>query len=188
MGCDIHLYREKQIDGKWVAADNWVADGEGRAVPYEQMFTARDYNLFGLLAEGVRRDHPFAFKQRALPFDACVEVRSEFEEWGPDAHSASYLYLHELQDTLRFLAGRTLRVSGMKNAEGLAALHASIASGSPNWDLLYPYCAWTSDPTAVEFQIDVPADYLVGDNLADIISRFDGVEGTNQRIVFWFDN
>ena len=193
MGCDIHLYKEKRVNGAWVAADVWVTDEysedeNDKDVPWENRYTWRNYNLFGLLSKGVRRQFPFSFEPRGLPFNACQEIACQSEKWDGDGHSHSYLYLHELKDMREFLKTATLKVSGMKDRDELAALRASIASDAPNWDLLYPYCQFTGMPSYEEFEIDVPASYIVGGCLDEIISSFDGVDGDNHRIVFFFDN
>jgi len=193
MGCDIHLYKEKQVNGEWLTADSWGAydygdDEKGMEVPWEQRFTDRNYDLFGLLAKDVRRDHPFSFATRGIPFNACAEVAEESVKWDSDGHSHSYLYLHELKDMLTFLGKSTMKISGMKDKSELAALQFSIASGAPNWNLLYPYCQATNAEGYAEFEIDVPAMFSVGESLEKIIADFEGVEGENHRIVFFFDN
>lgn len=191
MGCDIHLYREKQVGGRWVAADEWVEDSyePGRKeVPFSKRFHERNYELFGVLARGVRSDHPFSFTPRGLPLDPCAEVSEASANWDGDGHSHSYLYLHELRDLFAFAQSATVKVSGMKDAAGMAALNESIASGAPNWDLLFPYAGWMSSPDAVEFSLDVPAHFYFGDAIKRIIDSFDGTDGDNHRVVFWFDN
>lgn len=193
MGCDIHLYKEKQVNGQWVTADVWEEydygdDDKGIEVPWDNRYTGRNYNLFGLLSKGVRRDLPFAFEQRGMPYNACKEIAEMSEKWEGDGHSHNYLYLHELKDMREFLKTTTVTVSGMKDRQQLADLRESIASGEPNWDLLYPYCAYANQDRYEEFEIDVPASFIVGDCLEEIISSFDGVDGDNHRIVFFFDN
>lgn len=68
--------------------------------PYsESPYEGRCYSLFGVLA-GVR-DHmrdPIDLP-RYIPDDTTDEIRSNFEDWGYDAHSASYYYLYELLDS-----------------------------------------------------------------------------------------
>lgn len=194
MGCDIHCYKEKQINGQWVTADNWTAydygdEDKGVEVPWNERFTDRNYKLFGLLSKGVRCEHPFSFEERGLPFNASKEVAEESERWGVDGHSHSYLYLHELKDMEAFLKVQTVQITGMKDKEGLAVLRASIAApGETNWDLLYPYCKWASSGDYEEFTLDVPASYIIGGGLGKIIQSFDGMDGDNHRIVFFFDN
>lgn len=193
MGCDIHLYKEKQVAGQWVSADEWVAfdygdDDKGVEVPWQKRFTERNYELFGLLAKGVRSEHPFSFEPRGTPCNPSPEIASEMARYGEDGHSHSYLYLHELKDMLAWLDTQIIKISGMKDAEGLAALQESVKSGSPDWSLLFPYCGWTSQKDWVEFEIDVPASFYMATPLRKIIEGFDGVDGDNHRIVFFFDN
>lgn len=194
MGCDIHTYREKHVNGQWVTADEWeeedYGDGEkSRDVPYEKRFTDRNYNLFGLLAKGTRGyEFPASMEARGLPFDASSDVKQAAEQWDGDGHSHSYLYLHELKALHDWTRQNTIQISGMKNRDELARLRESIAAGNPDWKLLYPYCQGTNDPRQVEFSIDVPASFIVGGGLDKIIALFDGVDGDNHRLVFWFDN
>lgn len=191
MGCDIHLYKEKQVGGVWVAADEWKPDEyePGRMeVPWKERFTGRNYQLFGLLSKGVRATHPFSFAERGVPYNACAEYKAEVERYGVDGHSHSYLYLHELKDLMADLEAQKIRIAGMKHKDDLEKLNESIASGSPDWELLFPYCQMTTDKTWVEFSVDVPADFYVGEELKQIIDGFNGIDGDNHRIVFFFDN
>lgn len=97
MGCDIHLYREKHVDGKWLAVDKWAKDEYGDfGVSYDdQCYTGRNYELFGLLAKGVRREHSFSFEKRGLPFDACDEIKACSEGWDCDDHWELSFYTSE---------------------------------------------------------------------------------------------
>lgn len=114
MGCDIHLYVERRVDGKWVTADKWTpnkyAGEEGEppmALEYDDRFyTGRNYNLFAILAD-VRNGHGFAgiktsggfvpiAEPRGIPDDACPEYRAESERYGEDGHSHSYFTVAEL--------------------------------------------------------------------------------------------
>ena len=191
MGCDIHLYREKHVDGKWLAADKWSKDEDGdylRVDYNDQYFTDRNYELFGLLAKGVRREHEFSFAKRGLPFDACEEIKSCASEWDCDGHSHSYLFLHELKAILAFAKTQKIEISGMKDNAELEKLNESIASGNPDWNLLWPYCGFASASNYSNFEIAVPASLYFEDGLERIIAGFDDVEGDNHRIVFFFDN
>lgn len=115
MGCDIHLYVERKVDGKWISADKWTPDPyveedeEPRmTVDYDDRFyKGRNYDLFGILAD-VRNGRGFAgivtgdgFKPiampKGLPSDVTPEVKADFDRWGSDGHSHSYLTLAELQ-------------------------------------------------------------------------------------------
>lgn len=195
MGCDIHLYREKMVDGKWVSADKWTPYNYGdddkrlRIEFDDRAYNGRNYNLFTVLA-GVRRreNPPYEFAPRGMPLTVSPEVASESETWGGDGHSHSYLYLHELIELRDLLNSAMQTISGMKDKDELAALQESIASGNPDWDLLYPYCQSTNDQKQVEFEIEVPANFAYGDSLEKIVSSLENIGGECQRIVFWFDN
>lgn len=193
MGCDIHLYREKLIAGKWVTADQWSAyqygDEEGMEIKYNnRAYSDRNYDFFGALAKGVRREFDFSFEPRGMPLTASPEVASDYEGYGCDAHGASYLYLHELRELAEFAKSHTMPVSGLMAADQYAKLSASIASGTPDWSLLYPYCQGTTDRSYVQFTVDVPCGFKFGECLDQVIRSFKGVDGENHRIVFWFDN
>lgn len=193
MGCDIHLYREKHVNGRWLTADEWVDDDEyeipTKRVPYEKRaYTGRNYNLFGLLSAGCRTEHEFSFAPRGMPLVCSDEVRSANEWWDADGHSHSYLYLHELREMQAHIQTAMIEISGMIDPDRLQKLRDTIAAGEPDWTLLFPYCQGTSDQTWVKFKQDVSAQFYFGDCLKKIIDSFDGIEGDNHRIVFWFDN
>jgi len=189
MGCDIHLYREKHVNGKWLTADEWTREDNYFHVKYEkQAFHGRDYNLFGFLSKGVRTEHEFSFNERGIPFDSCAEISEVSEEWDSDGHSHSYLYLHELKASIAFLQDKTLKITGMMNQEQHSKLQKSIADGNVDWNNLFPYCQSTNQKNHVDFEFDVPAIFYFGDSLQKIIDSFDGIDGDNHRIVFFFDN
>lgn len=83
MGCDIHIYSEAEIDGKWVmvSAPN---------------FSYRTYALFELLA-GVRGDESQAlFRPRGLPVDISDGTAANWRYGEGDWHTPSWLYWNEL--------------------------------------------------------------------------------------------
>lgn len=106
MGCDIHLYVEKRVDGKWVAADKWGPDkydesGGRKVVDYDDRFyTGRSYGLFSILAN-VRNGAGFKpiAMPRGLPKDVTPEVAAESESWDSDGHSHSW---HTVADLLAY--------------------------------------------------------------------------------------
>lgn len=84
MGCDIHCFVEKKIDGVWQSVG-------------EEEDVWRSYTLFGALAS-VRREYPGISKEPlGFPADASSEVRTEYKTWDCDAHSASHMTLEELE-------------------------------------------------------------------------------------------
>jgi len=185
MGCDIHVYREKRINGEWLTADKWKSydygdDDKGETIPWkERAYSGRNYSLFGLLSRGVREDHEFALEQRGMPLVCSAEVRRAAEGYGEDGHSHSYLYLFELIELRDFLK---------KDATELQKLRESIDTGAPDWNLLYPYCKWASSPSYEDFALQVPADFMVGECVQKLIDSFTGIDGDMHRLVFFFDN
>jgi hypothetical protein len=84
MGCDTHVYAEKQKGGQWVCLDTKVFDN-------------RDYRFFGWLA-GVRNySHvkPIA-AGRGFPDDASRQTMEDYKSWNIEAHSASWVSVAEL--------------------------------------------------------------------------------------------
>ena len=190
MGCDIHLYREKKVNGKWVTADEGWNDEYGNGVldvPWESRFTDRDYDLFGFLA-GVRSEPEFRFKEKGLPLILCDEVALLIKEYGEDGHSHSHLYLHELEEAVVLMANKFVTVSGMKDEKSYKKLIESISSADDtDWDLIYPYCKWASGTGYVDFSVDVPASFKLS-GLKRLIDHLKSCGSDDSRIVFWFDN
>jgi hypothetical protein len=114
MGCDIHLYVEKRVNGAWESADKWSPNeyyseegGNKEQVKYEDAFyNNRNYKLFSVLAD-VRNGYGFAgiptgevitpiCSPKELPKDCTDKVKLESEIWGCDGHSHSWLTVAEL--------------------------------------------------------------------------------------------
>lgn len=188
MGCNIHLYKERKINSKWVTADNWVDKyDEGLDVPYDNQFNCRDYDLFGFLV-GVCRDNSFSLIPSGIPDDVTENVKACYERWEGDAHSASSITLESLKWHWANLSDKHITVSGMKDTEGLNKLARSIMEvGETNWNLLYPYCQATNLNNYEDFSIEVPCHFLLS-NIETLIRLFDDIDAEECRIVFWFDN
>lgn len=88
MGCDIHIHAEKKS-----------AKGYKRVIFGDEFepFSDRDYGTFGFLAD-VRNYSavPPLAPQRGMPEDVSAATKEDFDGWGSDAHSASWLSLSEL--------------------------------------------------------------------------------------------
>ena len=112
MGCDIHLYVERQDEtGRWIAVDEWTRDAEddnrlSLKDWQDGFYTGRNYGLFAILAD-VRNGQGFAGIKtgdgfnpieppRGLPVDCSPEVREYSEQWGVDGHSHSWFTVKEL--------------------------------------------------------------------------------------------
>jgi len=132
MGCDIHLFVEKKVDGKWVSADSWEREEEegfnSLSVDYNKRFySGRNYDLFAILAD-VRNGSGFAGcdtgdgfvpidSPRGIPEDASTEVKECSERWDGDGHSHSWFTLAEL---LAYDWTQTTKLRGMVNGPGFA--------------------------------------------------------------------
>ena len=112
MGCDIHMqveYRTK-IDGtvQWCDGNLYEVNKFHIDYPDEPKYQRvhlnnerRNYTLFGLLA-GIRYYgiKPIA-PPRGFPKDVSKSISEEYDSWGSDAHSASWLTLAELMNAAR---------------------------------------------------------------------------------------
>lgn len=108
MGCDIHIFLERYIDGEWecvdtfptVVVDRYLRSSTVRtsSLPdyLHHNITDRDYKLFSAIA-GVRIQASTEQSRmpRGFPQDASKPVKRIFNEWGNDAHSASWLFADE---------------------------------------------------------------------------------------------
>lgn len=130
MGCDIHLYVERKVDGVWQSADQWepneyADEGEdGLEIPYQKRFySGRNYDLFGILAD-VRNGRGFAGVDtgdgyvpmddpRGLPEDVSPQVKADSDHWGSDGHSHSWFTVSEL---LAYDWTRTTKLRGWIDA------------------------------------------------------------------------
>lgn len=86
MGCDIHTYSERLVDGNWHEIEHTPLD-------------CRSYGLFGWLAD-VRNYSaiiPIA-AGRGLPNDVCISIKTEYEDDADIhcAHSVSWVLTQEL--------------------------------------------------------------------------------------------
>jgi hypothetical protein len=86
MGCDIHIHAERK-----------TSSGGYERIPDLEPFGDRRYGTFGFLA-GVRNYsgiQPIA-EPRGIPEDISSDVATDYNDWGFDAHSASWLSVDEL--------------------------------------------------------------------------------------------
>ena len=88
----IHVEYKSRKTGKWTYA--YEADGD------------RNYKLFGILA-GTRGDCWPLYDPRGLPIDISDKAKKEYEDWGADAHTPSWLTTQELKECLNTAIKRT---------------------------------------------------------------------------------
>lgn len=199
MGCDIHIYKEKLVDGKWATADTWQCekesdDQDGTFHYYTNDNSGledRNYSAFGILA-GVRGDYLDSYKMdpKGLPEQMSEETERQYESWKLDAHGISYLSINELRNLQHIIENETIKITGFGTVSNIEKLNEQLDSGvDPDWDLIYPYTDYQqNDQFWAPFTYDVPIHTSVGDYVKRIIDALEGVGGDDQRIVFWFDN
>ena len=100
MGCDIHLFKEYRApdihNNKWISYDQWYSEGTDKSRAFDDSAPSRNYDAFGMLAEGVRGEYPYSVECKGLPDDVTHLVRTEHKSWGVDAHSVTYFTEVEL--------------------------------------------------------------------------------------------
>lgn len=86
MGCDIHMHVEKKLD-----------DGSYAELHGVNFLDCRSYGIFGFLADVRNYSAVTPISQpRGVPDDVSAGLKADYESWGSDAHSASWLSVEEL--------------------------------------------------------------------------------------------
>lgn len=186
MGCDIHIYSESLIEGKWVLNESIKDVNAGQpeygephydTIDADNLYLGRNYFFFGILA-GVRSWDDPDFDIKGFPDNCSSDLLLLYNQWGRDAHTPSYVTLKELEEWL-----------GKEQYEGRT--------------------------DALKFQIEWWIDELKKVNVGNVISSMSGFlngkymddeyeyvhsvitgwvdklkqrAGEDQRIVFWFDS
>jgi len=103
MGCDIHVYRERRIDGIW-ETDTLVEKEDDTYSSYESGvgYVSRSYVMFGALS-GVRSDSPIKppAEDRGFPEDATDINQACSDQMDADGHSHGWLDMAELSKLIR---------------------------------------------------------------------------------------
>lgn len=167
MGCDIHTYVEQRESDGWVRVE-WNGGIDRYGYTVTEPFDWRDYGMYGWLAD-VRNSSavPPISQPRGLPDDVSAQVRLHHEEWGWDAHSASWLTVDELlafDYEATFEDRRYRKQVGPKSWDGAATAEPGDGKST----------------TYREFLGSQFFDDLAG------LNTLNKVKPT--RVVFWFDN
>lgn len=215
MGCDIHLFVERKVDGKWISADKWTPypyreEGDVKQfwVAYDDRFYRdRNYDLFGMLANvrnGVWGDgfNPIA-APKGLPCDVSPEVKREYSDWGEDGHSHSWLTLAELK-AYDWEGQKTIH-RGWVDAEqfqvfeaaGKPKSYSASVSGMSvrhiSNDLMREVIQAGISQRSLYTQVEWEESYYESakkfvDNVIPKLDALSYGKPENVRIVFWFDN
>lgn len=98
MGCDIHFYVERKVNGIWEQQFDPDVKNHGLHSKGKYWTHVRNYMLFGLLA-GVRNHEVTPISvPRGVPEDLSESLKVEWENWIGDGHTPSYFLLKELLD------------------------------------------------------------------------------------------
>lgn len=167
MGCDIHMHVEFKRpnwhkDAGWKCGDYFtIVDptDPGCEPIYEGLLERRSYSLFAVLADVRNRGYPYISEPKGLPADATEFVKKEYDSWGYDAHSCSYLTLREIVEFDR-------------------KEHPLNIFGEPILRPLVERLVRRAD------ELNVLYDFEMGRELTDEVLK----KIENIRIVFWFDN
>ena len=145
MGCDIHAHIEVKMNDEWVHYSALTC-------------LDRDYMFFGIIA-GVRCYEEQKFEVRGFPEDATKITKMDYDLWGEDAHTHSWLKGDEVVEAIKLLGDK-------RRLEDLDRHQYA--------DFLLNY--------------EIRMNSVFGYNLNDfeyLNSKF-GI--TDTRLVFWFDS
>ncbi len=166
MGCDIHLfveYRRKENGATWL--------------PFGKEFRlARDYEMFGRMAKGVRREPENGFAPRGVPSDMSWSAEHEHLMFIHDGEREESNYV-TTADAAKYVAS------------GESQYVTKYGKDKPNY-VTHPDWHSHSWLTRLEFVKCIEhADYPAPDYKA-VAAAMRSLEndGLETRVVFWFDN
>lgn len=164
MGCDIHMYVEIKTESGWESGDYFRVSYPLAKKPELQLvelYGYRNYALFAVLANVRNRGYNYIDSPRGIPDDATNFVKSEYEDWRYDAHSASYFTLRELID---YHEEHKPRYDDFRNDYILTPLIEKMKERAHDLYFIHDF-QWN------------------GDGRKEAMKRANDI-----RIVFWFDN
>lgn len=178
---------------KPIVTEGWIYEG-------------RSYNLFGILA-GVRNYEVTPISEiKGIPNDSCKKITEEYENWGCDAHSASYYTFEELLDYE--WENNTLHNEAWVNevvykqfletgnpypcAGGVGGGNTEKVTNKEMNRIIRRKYPWEEDKnfyTIIHW--DRPyyeyGEYLIN-NITSYLNEHNNIEPQDIRMVFWFDN
>lgn len=180
MGCDIHVFVERKIDGEWQSLDKWEQDDDYCYVENE-IFSDRNYQFFPFLGDARNSDsiQPIA-AHRGTPEVVSAPVKKYMDYYGCDLHSKSWISFRELLEAdwdQEFNMTRMVKAEHAKNYRESGWKPDSWCSYTTQKD--YESLTWTSTIRSQCVR-----------QLADLQKIYKMCEGDidNTRVVFAFDN
>lgn len=182
MGCDIHLWVERQRGGRWEFAHSYelIREEDEQWIEWDTPYHERNYFLFGVLAD-VRNPselmRPIS-PPRGMPPDVSDVGRMIVEEWDVDGHSHSWFSTLEL---LRHDWDEEVELSGyVSPATHAAFLERGVAPQS-----------WS--PVAHPGNVKMTWRQSVRSLCGDFVDRFlpelaEQAPPDETRVCFFFDN
>lgn len=169
MGCDIHMYAEIKFDDTW--SEFKIVNLRGYDI--DSIYYGRSYEVFGFLSDGVR-GYKNGLPPRGLPCDVSKIIKSKFDGWGNDAHSASWMTFTELRVAIKEMMARKIitRCSEIQNIYKSLRLVLKLLT------------LYKKDKKKALLDIKSPIKGLYA-KLA-IKNYFKKVNGL--RIIYWFDS
>lgn len=200
MGCDIHMYTEKRIKGKWECVDPVENDEGELKVPFgKRVYQGRSPLLFTLLANVNNNDDdgyvtPIS-EPKGLPKDVSDIVKKMSDQWDDyEGHSHSYYTLKEL---LEYIMGEpTTKKVGFVPKEEWIQFQESLKTPTPNYYIIDSivseiprYLGSIPDPTVWEYhELVVPVKEISNFFTKSLNKLKEIGKPEDVRIVFWFDS
>jgi len=208
MGCDIHMYTELKVNNpdnaegfSWINCDKFMFDKYAQTERREELYCNhiygwRNYTLFAILA-GVRAYSSKVStisKPRGLPHNINFITKKEYDWWGGDAHSASWLTLRELINYFNKYEDKVI-YKGMVSSQDVENLKRGIL---PRMSCQYTnakdwvQAEWEGSNSGIATIISALKERL-WDCHPELKYDWDRDKDPNPyfsdiRIVFWFDN
>jgi hypothetical protein len=200
MGCDIHFYAERKVDGVWQQA--LMPDKESK---FEQtrFYYNRNYLLFGLLA-GVHNENVTPLvAPRGIPEDLSKALKDNWDSGASDYHTPSHFLLSELLTFKESKIANTgyvnvLNYKKFKKVGYPDTWRYDIWMGSnkacvdnARMERVMKMAAFLGD---VEYFTEIaweqPVKTIAPDFWEDALKRLQELDPNpeNVRCVFWFDN
>jgi hypothetical protein len=207
MGCDIHFYVERKVNGVWEAVPDehgpihpyYSENNQNEALNINCWTVARNYSLFGILA-GIRSNIEPINDPKGMPGDVSPFVKEEHLKWGNSAHTPSFFTLQELlnvkdEDYSIYLEVDPVNYKRFLNGEkedliGYYSRDMELISNEEMNRLIKLSPFFGADRYVTEIKFSQKYSSIGGHFWNRIIPAMQKLDSdpSNVRMVFWFDN